>query len=455
MKSSSFDSVVHSRRSVRRFTDKPVSFSLVKKILEYATYAPTNCNQQAWSFVVVTENAIKERLIKEAASSTLIGRAPVVIVASYDGWNYKEAIQGASIAVQNILLGATAHGVGALSMNSYGADSVIKNILHIPDHHVICCFLLLGYPDTVYKNTPRVPRRPVDEILHVNKYTPQPWEQSHNSYDPEQWTLDALREFQKHYCRKTFLGKEMDIYAPQEKEIVKHAIGHLQGNVLDLFSYDGSYLETFPEETNVHCVDLTKETSEYAASAVKGKECKARFTYGVYDEKEHSPGKGTYDNATLLYKAERLPRNVLRQVFKQTANSLKQGGEFIIIARRRNVLFTMFHSFIKHWFGDDTRKTGMYSFFGPYTPPRVSTLIADARRAGFEVAEKKYHCTIPPFFDQAYQMFLQYKKSGGTTYLHRLRINTPLTKMLAWLLRVQGLRTSVFGSITAIRLRKK
>src|SRR3990167_6320683 len=79
-----FFEVLHKRKSVRSFKPSSVSRDLVEKILEVAVYAPTNCNQQLWNFVVVEDTSVKECLIKEAASNTLIRRAPMLIVVSYD-----------------------------------------------------------------------------------------------------------------------------------------------------------------------------------------------------------------------------------------------------------------------------------------------------------------------------------------------------------------------------------
>src|SRR3989338_750974 len=89
-----FLDVVRNRKSIRSFGPDGVDPSVVRRILELATNAPTNCNQQAWNFIVVTDAATKERLVTEAASNTNICRAPVVVVVTYDGWNFKEGDPG-------------------------------------------------------------------------------------------------------------------------------------------------------------------------------------------------------------------------------------------------------------------------------------------------------------------------------------------------------------------------
>ena len=46
------------RRSIRRYTDKPVSPETVKSLLEAAMAAPSANNKQPWHFVVITERSI-------------------------------------------------------------------------------------------------------------------------------------------------------------------------------------------------------------------------------------------------------------------------------------------------------------------------------------------------------------------------------------------------------------
>ena len=48
---------IHTRASVREFSDKSVSEDIIKKILEAAIRAPSGGNMQSWRFVVVTDRS--------------------------------------------------------------------------------------------------------------------------------------------------------------------------------------------------------------------------------------------------------------------------------------------------------------------------------------------------------------------------------------------------------------
>ncbi|HER34490.1 MAG TPA: nitroreductase family protein [Halothiobacillaceae bacterium] len=65
-RSSAFLALLRTRRSVRHFSDEPVPEAVLRNCIEAAGQAPSGANKQPWTFVVVTDPAIKKR-IREAA----------------------------------------------------------------------------------------------------------------------------------------------------------------------------------------------------------------------------------------------------------------------------------------------------------------------------------------------------------------------------------------------------
>jgi len=445
-----FLDVVRSRKSVRSFAPTPVPRELIEKILKVAVESPTNCNQQLWNFIVIDDPATTERLVKEAAGNTLFRRTPALIAVTYDGWNYKEAIQGASLAVGHILLAATYYGVSASPVNSYGADSKVKKVLGIPEHEVICCFITLGYPDERAAQAPIVPRKGVEEVMHWNRFETKlsaPY-----TYDPNDWSLGQLRLHQRHYCRKTFLGKEMDLAGASERALVAEVLKGKSGPFLDLMTYDGSYLHSFPEG-EVDTLDLTEETSEYTRHAATLASRPIRTAHVYQEDTEILPGNP--HTITLIYKVERLSDAALHKLCRQAYKTLPEGGELVIIARRRPSLFSAFYSLLRLAFGDDVRKTGIYAFFGPYRPVRTGRLLRYAKEAGFNDRERSGYLAFPGFFEQLYQMIVQYGRSEGSSYLHRDRKTDVISKSIDTLLKAQGLvRCGVLGSVAVIVCQK-
>ena len=62
-----FLELMQKRRSVRQFSDEPVPPELVETAIRVAGTAPSGANQQPWTFVVVTDPAVKQR-IRDAAA---------------------------------------------------------------------------------------------------------------------------------------------------------------------------------------------------------------------------------------------------------------------------------------------------------------------------------------------------------------------------------------------------
>ena len=54
-----FFEVIRRRRSIRRFSDRPVAEQDLKAILEAARLAPSATNEQPWSFIVVRDRELK------------------------------------------------------------------------------------------------------------------------------------------------------------------------------------------------------------------------------------------------------------------------------------------------------------------------------------------------------------------------------------------------------------
>ena len=452
-----FLEVITERRSIRRFHDREIPDDLVRDILQLGMYAPTPCNQQLWRFVVIKEKKLKEKLVNESACSTLILRVPVVVAIMYDNWNYKESIQSSSMAVQNILLSANYYGIGSLAMNSFGAETRVKNILKIPERYTICCFVCLGYPAEMDTKSSPVPRRNISQILDYNYFSQR--DEIPYTYEPEMWTLSNITEYQRFFCRKTFLGKEMDIFHQLEKSLVKDILSKIPDSdkeeIIDLLSYDGNYLKEFPNR-KIISIDLCKETSEYTQEAVKinTKKDSGDFEFRIYEPDKKLLYPQEVSAVTLIYKAERISAEILKRLMEQSYATLKKDGKIIIISRRGSLMFLLFYNILKFLFGEDIRKTGIYSFFGPYKPINTKQIKGILNSIGFTSLSEKRYFVFPAFFDQALQMYLQYKKSEGTTYLHRIRRENVMTKIIAHILKIQGLRQSMFGSVSVIEANK-
>ncbi len=147
--------VIARRTSVRRYEQKDVPDEAVEKLLRAAMAAPTAVNLQPWEFIVVRD---KETLAKLAAANRfggMIATAPLAIVVCGDtlqearGEPNKWWMLDCSAATENLLLAATAQGLGAVWTAVYPHEdriAAVREILSVPARFVPLCVVPVGFP---------------------------------------------------------------------------------------------------------------------------------------------------------------------------------------------------------------------------------------------------------------------------------------------------------------------
>ncbi len=164
--------IIKSRRSVRRFQDKPIPPDVIQDLLEAARWAPSGSNSQPWAFLVIQEPA---HLRKVKLFSPGLGGDPValLILCSDQSIEASTAIMDVSMATQNGMLVATEIGLGSCCVRSLNQEP-LQLLLKLPPHMVPELTIALGYP----AESPKPPRRrPIEEMVHREEYGEQPNEQ--------------------------------------------------------------------------------------------------------------------------------------------------------------------------------------------------------------------------------------------------------------------------------------
>jgi len=163
---------IKKRRSVRAFTNEPVSAKEVMKLIDAARWAPSAGNIQPWEFVVVRDPEIKRGLSVAALDQTFIEEAPVVIVVcanqlrSSRGYGSRGVnlycLQDTAAATQNMLLTAHALGLATCWVGAFQEEEARK-VLNIPSGVRPVAIVPVGHP--AEKPMARS-RRPLSEIIH-------------------------------------------------------------------------------------------------------------------------------------------------------------------------------------------------------------------------------------------------------------------------------------------------
>ena len=159
---------IKSRVSVRKFKKADVSDSMIDDILIAASYAPSAGNHQPWEFVIVRDDKAKQQLAHAAFDQNWMTSAPVLIVACINmriaAANYGErgeklyCIQDVANATENILLAATALGLGTCWVGSF-SEPMVSTIIHAPDYVRPAAIVAVGWPAEVPAAEPRHPLR--------------------------------------------------------------------------------------------------------------------------------------------------------------------------------------------------------------------------------------------------------------------------------------------------------
>ncbi|MEZ4675571.1 MAG: nitroreductase family protein [Caldilineaceae bacterium] len=178
-----FYQLVQSRRSIRRYLDRPVEPVLLERLLEAATWAPSAHNRQPWRFCVVTSTEIKlalsnrmgeqwrRDLAADNADADFIERrvtisharltsAAALVIANVSmeemdtypdavraNAEWLMAVQSVALACQNLLLAAHHHGLGACWMCApLFVPELVREVLVLPATWQPQALITLGYP---------------------------------------------------------------------------------------------------------------------------------------------------------------------------------------------------------------------------------------------------------------------------------------------------------------------
>jgi len=143
---------IFTRRSVRKYSDKPVSDETVKLLLQAAMSAPSAKNAQSWEFIVIRDKKTLAQIPSFHPFGKHIPNCQVAIVVC--GNTKLEATKGhwvpdGSNASMNILLAAHSLGLGGVWTTFYPYEdrtAGIRKLLNLPDHIMPLNIIPLGYP---------------------------------------------------------------------------------------------------------------------------------------------------------------------------------------------------------------------------------------------------------------------------------------------------------------------
>ncbi len=155
---------IKKRRSVRSYTGESIPREDLEKIVDAGRLAASGSNRQPWDFIVVTEKTTIEKLKVASKWMEKAGAIIAVVLDPYSRW----WLEDGSAAVENILIASTALGYGSCWLEGYTLplEEEFKALLGIPKAKRLLTLVPIGVP----KSWPTVEKRPLEDVIHWEKY---------------------------------------------------------------------------------------------------------------------------------------------------------------------------------------------------------------------------------------------------------------------------------------------
>ncbi|WP_028974442.1 nitroreductase family protein [Spirochaeta cellobiosiphila] len=166
---------IMTRTSVRKYTGDSIPLEDRDLILKAAMAAPTAKNSQPWSFVVIDDKTILNRLREELPYAKMLDKADFAIAVCGIPDKAPEVtqymwVQDCSAATQNILLAAHALGYGAVWTGAYPSPDRIKTISDncgLPESIIPLNLIALGVPES---KEHKIINKYDSTLVHYNKW---------------------------------------------------------------------------------------------------------------------------------------------------------------------------------------------------------------------------------------------------------------------------------------------
>lgn len=195
--------LIKSRRSIRRFKPAKVPRDVILTIMDLARWAPSAHNAQPWRFIVIDDEEVKRRLATEMGKVWLydmckdgVQKEKAERIVKLESWDritkssiivmvcltmknmhkypdarrqnaeYLMAVQSVAAYIQNLLLIAHHHGLGACWICApLFCRNAVRRVLGLPKKLEPQAMIIMGYVD---EKTQTPIRKPLDKICAFN-----------------------------------------------------------------------------------------------------------------------------------------------------------------------------------------------------------------------------------------------------------------------------------------------
>ncbi len=165
------------RRSVRKFLDKPVDHETLEQVIATAAYAPSWKNTQISRYIAIEDRATLDAICRDFLpehNANIVSGAPLLVAQTFvkgrsgferdgsfstqrkDGWQHYDC----GIAAQTFCLAAHDAGLGTVIMGIF-PNKELGEFLNVPEDQELMALIAVGWPD----QEPIAPKRKDVETL--------------------------------------------------------------------------------------------------------------------------------------------------------------------------------------------------------------------------------------------------------------------------------------------------
>lgn len=180
---------ISGRHSIRAYTSKAIDETIIRRLIEAATQAPNAVNQQPWTFTVVRDQGLLDRVSRDAKAH-MVATIPTDITAGAHSEHFRTIltdpafqifyhapvlilisgnapgpwiVEDCALAAENLMLMAYSLGLGSCWIGfaqSYLNTPAGRRALGLPELWVPVAPIIVGYPsappDAVARKEPEV-----------------------------------------------------------------------------------------------------------------------------------------------------------------------------------------------------------------------------------------------------------------------------------------------------------
>jgi nitroreductase len=157
---------LQTRRSIRTYTDQPVTREQLREIIRLGTMAPSGMNNQPWRFVTIKSKETLQKLAQLTKYSHIIGKAAACIAVFVDKkamYHEVKDHQSMGACIQNLLLASHGMGLGAVWLGEIlKSAKEVRELCGLSNDMELMAVIALGHPA---EKGGTASRKSVEELL--------------------------------------------------------------------------------------------------------------------------------------------------------------------------------------------------------------------------------------------------------------------------------------------------